>query len=380
MHLLYHWKGDRYRSDQQFGPFDFTLEQNSPKMLDTKPGESVWAFTRREDGTYVLAAELVVKSVGRSDDPEGADFLLVGDPNRSRYFDVQASPDAEPLIRSLSVAPKADVLGSSFQGHAAVRPIAAEDHAALSDFAQTLPLIPSAAGPSSGSDWTDEELRAATEAYLSMLDDERHGRKYSKADVNRTLREGPLSTRTKGSIEYRMENISAVLHNLGRPFIEGYKPHQNLGARVEQRILGILRDLGYPTTVNLAPTDDPEELRHRIAKLRRTQLVSKPVGNSAPKKSSRTAQSYVRDPAVVAWVLQEAKGTCELCKMPAPFVDRDGLPFLEVHHVRMLADDGPDTVGNAVALCPNCHRKCHHGRDRKQSISALYQQVPRLVR
>jgi 5-methylcytosine-specific restriction protein A len=28
-----------------------------------------------------------------------------------------------------------------------------------------------------------------------------------------------------------------------------------------------------------------------------------------------------------------------------------------------LSDGGRDTVDNAVALCPNCHRECHHGKD-----------------
>jgi 5-methylcytosine-specific restriction protein A len=35
---------------------------------------------------------------------------------------------------------------------------------------------------------------------------------------------------------------------------------------------------------------------------------------------------------------------------------------LEVHHKIRLADGGFDTVENAIAVCPNCHRQCHHGR------------------
>jgi 5-methylcytosine-specific restriction enzyme A len=40
----------------------------------------------------------------------------------------------------------------------------------------------------------------------------------------------------------------------------------------------------------------------------------------------------------------------------------DGTPFLEVHHLRTLADGGSDRVSNAVALCPNCHRQMHYGK------------------
>ncbi|HXU34436.1 MAG TPA: HNH endonuclease [Thermoanaerobaculia bacterium] len=34
---------------------------------------------------------------------------------------------------------------------------------------------------------------------------------------------------------------------------------------------------------------------------------------------------------------------------------------MEVHHRIRLAYGGEDTVENAVALCPNCHREAHHG-------------------
>ena len=32
---------------------------------------------------------------------------------------------------------------------------------------------------------------------------------------------------------------------------------------------------------------------------------------------------------------------------------------MEVHHIKQLAKGGEDTLRNAVALCPNCHRKMH---------------------
>ncbi len=41
------------------------------------------------------------------------------------------------------------------------------------------------------------------------------------------------------------------------------------------------------------------------------------------------------------------------------FSSRKAAPILEFHHARPSAEDGPDTIGNAVALCPNCHRQMH---------------------
>ena len=61
-------------------------------------------------------------------------------------------------------------------------------------------------------------------------------------------------------------------------------------------------------------------------------------------------------------MLLRANGVCELCGKAAPFARRiDGSPYLEVHHRVMLSDDGDDTVENAVAACPNCHREEHYG-------------------
>ncbi|MEC5166165.1 putative HNH restriction endonuclease [Flavobacterium sp. PL11] len=42
--------------------------------------------------------------------------------------------------------------------------------------------------------------------------------------------------------------------------------------------------------------------------------------------------------------------------------DNGNTPYLEVHHKKPLAEDGDDTIENAFALCPNCHRHAHYGK------------------
>ncbi len=74
------------------------------------------------------------------------------------------------------------------------------------------------------------------------------------------------------------------------------------------------------------------------------------------------SKTYRRNPYVVVEVLERAKGICERCEIPAPFTRAtDKTPYLEVHHKIHLAHDGDDTVENAIALCPNCHRELHFG-------------------
>jgi 5-methylcytosine-specific restriction protein A len=71
------------------------------------------------------------------------------------------------------------------------------------------------------------------------------------------------------------------------------------------------------------------------------------------------ANRFDRDPHVAEHAKRRAKGRCELCESPAPFMNGNGEPYLETHHIVWLAKGGADTIENTVALCPNCHRKMH---------------------
>lgn len=65
---------------------------------------------------------------------------------------------------------------------------------------------------------------------------------------------------------------------------------------------------------------------------------------------------------MIVEALDRANGICERCSCEAPFIRRsDGTRYLEVHHKVRLADGGEDTIENALALCPNCHRELHYG-------------------
>jgi 5-methylcytosine-specific restriction protein A len=229
----------------------------------------------------------------------------------------------------------------------------------------------------SNSDWSEVEIQAAVDAYLSMLSREQSGQKVNKAHENRVLREGALAGRTKGSVEFRMQNISTVLVELGRARIEGYKPAKNVGANVERSIREALNAQSTLTPEDFAPTADEATLERRAAKLEKQPLKGEPKGIVKPEQTQTTGKSYVRDPEVRAWVRKQAKGICEGCRQPAPF-EKDGRPFLEVHHVKHLAQEGSDRPSNAVALCPNCHRRCHHSSDKDEFIASLYTKVKRL--
>lgn len=75
-------------------------------------------------------------------------------------------------------------------------------------------------------DWSQEEVEATVSDYLEMLAAELSGVPYNKANHRRQLGDR-LNGRSEASIEFKHANISAVLIDLGFPYIAGYKPRSN---------------------------------------------------------------------------------------------------------------------------------------------------------
>ena len=80
-------------------------------------------------------------------------------------------------------------------------------------------------------DWTRDEVELIVADYLSMLTLELTGQRYSKASHRRYLA-SRVTRRTEGSIEFKHCNISAVMLELGFPYLAGYKPRVNFQRRL----------------------------------------------------------------------------------------------------------------------------------------------------
>lgn len=77
-----------------------------------------------------------------------------------------------------------------------------------------------------GSDWTEAEVALIVADYLAMLTHELTGQRFNKAERRRRLLQ-QLPGRSQGSIEFKHANISAVMLELGFPYLRGYKPRAN---------------------------------------------------------------------------------------------------------------------------------------------------------
>lgn len=120
----------------------------------------------------------------------------------------------------------------------------------------------------------------------------------------------------------------------------------------------------------LYPLDEAlERQQHLLSDTEKSLRDTETARRERLKKASKRAKvRYVmarvfeRNPDVIAEALHLARGICQGCGNPAPFERKaTGRPYLEVHHVVPLAEGGDDTVSNAIALCPNCHRERHYG-------------------
>lgn len=88
-------------------------------------------------------------------------------------------------------------------------------------------------------DWSNLEVELIVADYFSMLSKELSGQSYNKSEHRRNLLP-LLNNRSYGSCEFKHRNISAILINLGRPYIKGYLPSFNYQSLLEDKVIDYL--------------------------------------------------------------------------------------------------------------------------------------------
>lgn len=145
-----------------------------------------------------------------------------------------------------------------------------------------------------GRDWTRNDVEAVVADYLVMLAEELAGRPINKTEHRRALA-ALLDSRSDGSIERKHQNISAILIELGLPYVDGYKPLGNyqglLADVVEDRVASdrslqqrLVTDLSQP--VNSPSVDDILESLVPVPELTPTQrrLRERPRRQERPRR------------------------------------------------------------------------------------------------
>lgn len=92
--------------------------------------------------------------------------------------------------------------------------------------------------------WTDAENDLIIADYFAMLVAELAGHPYNKAEHNQQLQS--QIGRSRGSIEFKHRNISAILKGLGESWIIGYLPAFNFQASLDDAVARWLRQQPTP--------------------------------------------------------------------------------------------------------------------------------------
>lgn len=153
-----------------------------------------------------------------------------------------------------------------------------------------------------GEDWRSGEVDLIVADYLAMLMLELAGQPYSKTAHRRRLQQ-LLPGRTDGSIEFKHANISAVMLELGYPYIGGYQPRSNFQRALlldaVQHQLGLHRQLDALTLSAVerpaVAADHPDFAR---------------VVTAAPRKEFSVREpepAYLRAPVKRDYVAREAQ-------------------------------------------------------------------------
>jgi hypothetical protein len=146
---------------------------------------------------------------------------------------------------------------------------------------------------SRGEDWSVEEVETTVADYFDMLQKELAGVPYSKTEHRRRLLR-MLAGRNGQAVEFKHANISAVLKELGLPFIDGYKPRGNYQALLERTIVAnlerhptLLRD--FEKTEAPSPVDTSADTRG-LRQIMEDPPTRTPAGFIADRKRAYVAR------------------------------------------------------------------------------------------
>jgi 5-methylcytosine-specific restriction enzyme A len=187
--------------------------------------------------------------------------------------------------------------------------------------------------------WTEEERREVLRLYF----DGRRGKALAQAALESSPLEEHLDASKNPVLLFRRElqNLSTVLEGRGQA-------HDHVVPRsdgVSPGITAMFSKLLDEWQACEQPIYDRTDRERRASRLLARGLISCPAGCNDPPNALRGRTIFLRDPTVVAYVRQEARGHCDRCIAEAPFLTHKGELYLEVHHVRTLAQGGSDTPG-----------------------------------
>lgn len=196
------------------------------------------------------------------------------------------------------------------------------------------------------SGWTQEELAAAVDAYRWMEQRVAQGHGINKAQVYRELSE--RHGRSPKSWEYRMQNISYLLQQLGQPRLDGLRPAANVGPTITGQLTPLLQT-----------TDQLAELSSLSNAIQRELEEEERLAEAAHAFSPTNAEDQRR--RVVASIVRRRGQPAFRKALLAAYDSRcsvtgcDLVEVLEAAHVYPYKNEATNSVTNGLLLRGDVH-------------------------
>jgi len=200
--------------------------------------------------------------------------------------------------------------------------------------------------------------------------------KWMRVEFPRDLREKyPIGTRFRADVTVGQKHWSSGVPK-GPPYLAA-------------RPSSIVRDVNYTPEPKVMAVPKPGTISgraHDYELMPATTQTSAPdilvlreqaymVADFSPAQARREVWQRTRSAVIAQYALCRSRGICEGCKHPAPFMRRNGQPYLEIHHICAIGAGGADHPLNVAAVCPNCHSRVTHGKDSDDYNAQIAQNV-----
>ncbi|MGM0385468.1 MAG: DUF3883 domain-containing protein [Actinomycetota bacterium] len=189
-------------------------------------------------------------------------------------------------------------------------------------------------------DWDQTEIDATVDAYFRLLKAELAESPLKKSVENERVRQ--TVNRSKGAVEYKFQNVSAVMRDLHLYWVEGYKPAKNYQGALRDAVVNHLETDPTIEEFMLQRVDAPVD--QQIPADFHWNLTSPPSIPLAPRPDKRVRRAVKRD-----YVALEAQrrdlglaGEVAVLNWERERLERTGHPRLarNVRHVSVTEGDG----------------------------------------
>ncbi len=152
--------------------------------------------------------------------------------------------------------------------------------------------------------WSRTEVEATVEDYFDMLRLELSGQKFNKTEHRRILLER-LDDRSDGSVERKHQNISAVLIEMGIPYIDGYKPLSNYQRSILPDAVYQYLDRNPALQGLFQDHSDADPIIPSVEDW--LSAMEEPPPKEGPADPARSVTSVIPNPASVNYLEREAR-------------------------------------------------------------------------